>query len=209
MKIRSKKNIKTATENVEENHDNLESEIDISTDTSSDSKESSSFNVKYTLDFENAIRFVDDVVDICVDEETGEYKPELLDYMVKLSAIKYYSDYEMPSDVRESYDLIYKTDISEKVIQNINTEQFNNLVNAARSKIEFKANYIINTVANKVAELIKKFDDLFEEGNKFMSGLNEDDISGILNFTKNIKEINEDQLAVKMYENMSSKSEND
>lgn len=164
-------------------------------------------SVKNTLNFEESILFVNNIVDICVDSDTGEYNPEMFDFMVKLFTVKFYSNAEISGDVENDYKLIYESDIFDKVFEQINATQFNELVRSASAKIDFKVSSIINTATSRITELLEKFEEMINEGTEKISQINPSEVADMVSLAQTLQSAGEDEIATKIYEKMMSSSE--
>lgn len=130
--------------------------------------------VKHTLGLDEAMRFVQDVVGTCVDDDEAAYMPELFDFAVRVYVITYYAGIEMPKDVSKAYGVLYCTDLYDRIIDIIDRKQFDVLIDAIMRRIEHWRRMMEASVAQKVAKLVEQMDELME-GNKDLIDKIDDD----------------------------------
>lgn len=132
-------------------------------------------SVKHKLGFMDAMRFVRDLAGSCSDIDSGDYTPDGFDFAVKANALIYYAGFAAPSDVSKAYEVVYGTDLFDKVMEIIDRRQFDTLVKAAKDRLEYTKDFIIASQASKINDLINKMDEVIREGNSVMTQLNSDE----------------------------------
>ena len=132
-------------------------------------------DVVKTLDFISAMRFVRDIVASCANADTGEFTPEGFDFAVRVNALVFYAGFDVPEDMPIAYDVVYKTNLFDMVMANIDKRQFDVLVKAAMEQIEYTRQMFISAQAARVTELINKMDEVMEDGNDVMKMLSSGD----------------------------------
>lgn len=83
----------------------------------------------------------------------GEYLPELTDFYLKKETVDIYTNIALGEDPYEVYSLLYNTDIFDKVIENINLYQYEEI----RRSIDRK---IGHTLRSNAKEYNTKFDNI-------------------------------------------------
>ena len=83
--------------------------------------------IKKTLSLQEMMEFVEAVVQLCFETESGKYIPEIRDFAIKLNTLTKYANFTMPHNITHQYQLIYCTDAFEKVLMNVNPQQFNEM----------------------------------------------------------------------------------
>lgn len=68
------------------------------------------FVVKHRLDAEAVKRFVSEVCRCVADVETGEYKPELKDFYIRVAVLENYTNLSLPKD-ESRWRLVYGTPV--------------------------------------------------------------------------------------------------
>ena len=138
--------------------------------------------IKRTINFENAMRFVDGVVSIVYDSETGSYTPELKDLGIRKSVIDLYTNVELPTDIEECHEVLYETNLFESVLNLINGRQFNMLVASIEEKLSYITQTNIDIINRKVNELTSVFE-------SFMKNFDGVDIKQLQNALDSLQEL--------------------
>ena len=92
--------------------------------------------IQRTLPFPEMLAFVDSVVSNCVQEDIG-YLPEMKDFFIRYNLLTRYANFNLPNKLEHCYSIVYGTDATELVMKNVNISQFNSILDAIDSKIEF------------------------------------------------------------------------
>lgn len=160
--------------------------------------------IKPTLSLKEILTFVDDVVKSCFIGDTGEYHPELKPFFIKSNVLEAFANFKLPPNASRRYDIIYNTDAFDVVLQYIDTEQFNEIVQAIDSKIDSEIQLNTRLIQAQIHEAYLKMDELQKEVSSLFEGINAEDIS---NFIGGITEggFDEEQL-VKAYINQTNQS---
>lgn len=129
-----------------------------------------SIEVKNRLNIKEVSEFVSFVSEVCFTS-LEEYVPEIFEFAVSVATIEKYTNFKMPESVEDKYSLVMFTDIVSKVTGCIDaTEQYANVVDAAKEKIDYKIETNINLVKKQINELftamqsvLGKLDSAFQE----------------------------------------------
>lgn len=124
--------------------------------------------VKRSLDISDAMSFIDSIVLPCADVSSGRYSPELFDLMVRMSTLVYYAGFDVPEPGEENvaiaYDVLYNTDIYDRVRAVVDGEQFQSLVYGAKECVEHAKEMIVSSQASRLNELLEKMDAMMHDG---------------------------------------------
>ena len=151
------------------------------------------FEVKPMLSLKDSIGFVSDVVDSCVDMETGQYTPEVFDFAVRVNILSRYAGVDAPKDLNKAYKVVYETKVVETIMSAINSEQFALLVDSAKAKMEHMASFLITSTTSKVNELVSKMDDVMKTNADVVGNINSESFKDLLaSMTKLTEERDED-----------------
>lgn len=157
-------------------------------------------NVKRVISLYDATLFTDGVADACVTED-GNYNPAFKEYMTKLSTLAYFTDIEAESfdDVTDedylAYTEFFATEDFEKIIDCIDSDFYNQLLDAVDEKIDFKiecytcsltsgTHEALNNIQNFLKELEDSLPQIYES-------LNNEDIQKIVKSMTDIGNIGE------------------
>lgn len=132
--------------------------------------------VKYRLNFKEAIDFAQSIVSICFDEDDIDYYPEIFDAAVRISTMMVYAGVDAPKDINKAFNVVYGTDLFERIMGMIDMNQFNILVEGAKRKIIFKRNLIESNAAVKVSDLLARIEAVTKQSEKVMENVNTDEL---------------------------------
>lgn len=121
-----------------------------------------SIEVHRTLNFTDAMRFVDMVISLTYDEMTGSYTPELKDLGIRKSVIDLYTNVELPTDIEECHEVLYETNLFELVLSLINSRQLNMIVASIDDKLSYITQTNIDAINRKMNELTSVFGDFMK-----------------------------------------------
>lgn len=115
------------------------------------------------------LSFVDNVVQVCYDEESSEYLPEAKDFAIRCCVLEIYANFSLPSNTERKYDLVYNTNAFDAVVSHIDAVQFGQILHAIDKKIDILTQSNLAQVTKKVNEMIatieqmqEKFTDAFQ-----------------------------------------------
>ena len=60
-----------------------------------------SISVTKRLGLRQVLAFIDEVVNGCFSEESGEYMPEVVDFAIRCNVLTRYANFTLPTDVEE------------------------------------------------------------------------------------------------------------
>lgn len=153
------------------------------------------FEIMKTIPLSEMIAFVQEVVEACVDSETCEYVAEAYDFALRVGVLTHYANFAMPKDIETRYMLVYGTSAFEQVVQLINRTQFTAIVKAIDKKIAYMLDVITSTAASKIGEVISKFNDIAEIGEKAFGGAEAEEMAKVMKNIAKIKDMKEEDIA--------------
>lgn len=136
-------------------------------------------DVKSTVSFAEASKFVETVADLCFDS-SGDYIPQVYDVAVAYAIIDTYTSIETPTDITALADVVYRSNIIENIRQYIDDNQIENLLEAVAKKIEYKIAVNASVATNKIEELISQVENAEKMLEQVASGLGGEDISKLM-----------------------------
>lgn len=132
--------------------------------------------VKRRLSLYEMIEFVDSVVKICFPTNDAKYMPEVKDLAIRRSIVEMYTGIEFPVGVEEVYDFVYGTNIVQSILEEIDAQQFQNILDSIDEKLDYITQTNIEDITNKVNELYTTLESL---ANQFTAALPEFDKEAI------------------------------
>lgn len=152
-------------------------------------------HIQKTLSLSEMISFVQEVVESCVDMETGDYVPEAYDFAVRVGVLTHYANFTMPTNMDKKYFLVYNTNAFQQVLEHIDEHQFNDIIRAIDKKIQFMLSVISSTAIGKINEVIAKFGEIAEVGSKAFGEMDTEDIANAIKNISKVRGIDEGKLA--------------
>ena len=137
--------------------------------------------VKRRLSLYEMIEFVDSVVKICFPDNDAKYMPEVKDLAIRRSIVEMYTGIEFPVGVEEVYDFVYGTNIVQSILEEIDAQQFQNILDSIDEKLDYITQTNIEDITNKVNELYTTLESL---ANQFTAALPEFDKEAIADLMK-------------------------
>ena len=132
-----------------------------------------------TIPLNAMMQFVQDVYGGCFMVDTGEYVPEVKDFLIRSSVIEKYTNISLPSNISKRYDILYRTDIYSFVLNYINGDQIDHMFDAIDRRIECAVSANVSGITRQVSNLYSSLEDLEKKTEQLFSGLGEDDIRNI------------------------------
>lgn len=86
--------------------------------------------VRPLLSLSEMMQVVNNVMDACIDRETGYFVPETLDFALRVNVVSMYACVELPEDISLQYTLLYATDLYDTIAANVNKGQLEAIKNA-------------------------------------------------------------------------------
>ena len=174
---------------------NKDNEVDVVLNNTDDV----TFTIKRFLGIQDAISFVANVVESCINGENAEYLPESYDFAIRLNVIKFYTNLRLPSSMDKQYTLMYNTTAFDQVLREINIDQYASLTDAIDKKIKFTIDTMSSMYASKINEVIELFNDLLESSNEVSKNLDQGmvvDLMNKLNAKKATEDVNNNTVVV-------------
>lgn len=137
--------------------------------------------IKKHLSLNEMMGFVMRVVDNCFEEDTGKYRPELKDFILKDTVLESYGGLTLPKNVGERYRVIYHSDILDVVMEHICKEQYLQMCDAIDKGIEYKVRTNIEAITDQVNEVVNEINELGESLTGIFSGVDNETVSKLAN----------------------------
>lgn len=149
--------------------------------------------VKKVLDLDEMLAFVGGVVDSCFVGDEDIFVPEVKVFAIKSNVLSYYANMNLPEDLNKRYQFIMCTDVYDEVINHINAAQFEDICFSIDEKIENRCQVNIDSANKKIEDIRNTVDNMLESIESVFSGINSEDISGLVSAITNGK-LDEDKL---------------
>lgn len=161
-------------------------------------------SINKTLPLKDALSIIEDVVASVFDSGTGEYRPEVADFALRIRVLEKYAGFTLPSSIEAKYDLVYKTDAVAFVIERINQEQYRDIVNAINEKKKYLSETNIQALKKKSEEFVSLLEGFTEQIASFSS----EDMTKLISAISGSK-IDEDKLIRAYIDNTTGKADDE
>lgn len=138
-----------------------------------------SVTVTRALDFNDMVSFVNEVVDSCFTDD-GTYLPEAKEFAIKICILEKYGNFNIPTNNKNTYTLIYCTDAVSEVVKHINTTQLHDIINAIDEKIEKRVTANIEALHRQMSDVAAAFDNIQQQLSKIYDGIDSDELKNVL-----------------------------
>lgn len=151
--------------------------------------------IKKIIALPEMISFVQEVVESCIDNETGEYLPEAYDFAIRVGVLTRYANFTMPANMEKQYMLVYGTGAFDQVLLHINNTQFNDIVRAIDKKIKFMLEVISSSAVTKINDVINKLGEIASAGEKAFEGVDADNMAKVIQGVSKLGDMSEEDVA--------------
>lgn len=145
------------------------------------------------LEPEHAVSFAENVADSCFQGDDEVYMPALKDFALRVATIASYTNIRLPDSNQRKSDMVYGTDIFDWLLDRIHLGQFNEIIAAIDSLVDYKLQVKQNDVRRELRMALDKIEQMVDSVDSFVSGVNPDDIGRIAGAVVNSK-IDEEKL---------------
>lgn len=136
--------------------------------------------VTKVLSLKQVLTFVNNIVKLCFDDEMN-YMPEVKDFAIKSNILELYGNFELPKNAEKRYDLIYRSDAVEVIMEYIDSDQLREIVRSADEKMKHMAQANVEMVNVRMNELYDMFETLGKQIATVFDGVNPEDMSKLVN----------------------------
>lgn len=157
--------------------------------------------IKKTITLPEMMGFVQEVVEACIDGETGEYVSEAYDFAIRSAVLTHYANFVMPANLEKRYWLVYNTGAFQQVISHINGYQFDDIIRAIDRKIKYMLDVMSSSAVSKINEVIGKFNNIAEKSEEMFGSATSEDISNLMSGIAKLKDMKEEDIAKAVLDN--------
>ena len=141
--------------------------------------------VRRTITLAETMEFVKFVTDICFADETNEYIPEVRDYAIKLFILEHYTNLELPKETENKYAIIYQTDIIPTVLNMLDGQQFNDIIRAIDTKLDYMAESNIEAITKHMNEAMALIENFGKQFSELFGGVDQESMTKIVDSLAN------------------------
>lgn len=132
------------------------------------------------IDLTHMIKFVNEVVNGCFDDNTGEYLAEIKLFLIDMNTVLYYGNVNLPSDYAHLYDILSKTKIADVIRDNIDKRQYNSILQAIDDKIDTRIYTNEQLFTNKLNSAISSMEVLSTNVEDIFKDMSTDEMKAAL-----------------------------
>ena len=136
--------------------------------------------VKKFLSFTDMVKFVNEVVAGCFDDDNGMYLPEVKTFLAQLNTVLYYSNVRLPEDIKHRYDILTKTDIVEIITSVVDRSQYQMMIRAIEEKIDYRVRTNEQFFNNKLHTAMSTVETLLNNIKEYFGGITPDDMKNLM-----------------------------
>ena len=127
--------------------------------------------VKRFLTMKEMFEFTNSVVDACFRKDDGSYRPEVKDFMVRSCILDIYTNIEIPENLENRYDMVYRFGVISEIMRYIDQAQFNAIMSAIDCKIDDRLNTYIEMLEKNLEEKVAVLDQTVENLVEYIGGI--------------------------------------
>lgn len=136
--------------------------------------------VKKTLTFKEMFEFVNDVVNTCFSEGENEHVPHVKEFMKRVCLVEKYTNLTLPKSTEKSYNLLYRTDVVEKILEHIDCVQYHEICNAIDEKINSTLKANIDAINRQIDQIFSSFNTLQEQMDAIFGNISQEDVTSLM-----------------------------
>lgn len=141
--------------------------------------------VKKKLTLAEMYIFIESVVSTCFSKSDGAFTPENKIFAIRSVAITLYSNIRLPSKEEKIYDIIYGNGLWEIIANNIDKDQYEDVIKAIEAKIEYLSLSNAEAMNQQVRELYSTVEEIAGRISSLFEGVDPNDVKNIASAVAN------------------------
>lgn len=151
-----------------------------------------------TIPLADVMAIVATVTNNCFTDD-GSYLPEATQALIDCSIVEYYTNISLPKSLVARYELVQKSHILDLILQEINTNQYNDIIIATHAKIDYLRDVNVSEFKKAVEQMSTGLNEIRDTVINSLNGLTADDIRKVIEVFSDSSSIEEK--AVRAYIN--------
>lgn len=139
---------------------------------------------------------VDRIVEMLYDE-SGNYMPEFKDFFIRIVILFAYTNVDFPDDFdeifRDLYELVYTTKLYDDVYKVVDKRQYETILEAVNSRIEYNNNNNISRVNHELVMMVDGLKSIGKQMQDIVGSISEEDVQNLMSAINN-SSIDEEKL---------------
>lgn len=137
--------------------------------------------VKRRLSLYEMMKFVQTVVDNCVRKTDGKYLPEVFDFIINNNIIEFYTNITLPEKAEHRYDILCRCrPLYKLIIEEIDKDQYHEIIDAIRSRIDYETKTNIDAVMKKVEDAQAMIESIGSVLSSMVDGIDPDTFKSVM-----------------------------
>lgn len=134
-----------------------------------------------SLSFLEMLCFVDRVVDLCFNQSTYEYLPEVKKFAVGYNILDFYTNCSLPTGIEKQYKLVSGCEeLIKFVCENIDKNQLKDILDSIDKKIENKALARVDALTVQMNQLYGIVNNIATQFEQIYSGISEEEMKKLV-----------------------------
>lgn len=157
-------------------------------------------HIKTRIGVADMLDFVNTVVTWCIDEDTGEYRPEWRRFSYLSEIVERYTNLTLPRDLDKRYRILLCNDLINLIIANINAGQLADIEYAIDDKISYLCQSTSSVIYKQMSDVVNAFSQMQDVADEMLTKENVATLNQFMETFNDIDATNDK--AVKLYEMM-------
>lgn len=141
--------------------------------------------VKEMLALDEVSDFVNAVTTACFDVDNYTFHPEWRDFVIRVAVVDLYTNLTMPRNPQKVYDILYRTQLFDAIVENVNRDQFDDIMRATNEKIRFFEHNLTAVAGTQMVRLANTMEELQSSLGSMIDGVGPDDLRNVVNALAN------------------------
>lgn len=160
-------------------------------------------HIKKRLGVAEMLDFINTVVAWCVDEDTGEYRPEWKLFSYDSELVEKYTNLTLPKDLEKRYRILLCNDLINTIIRNVDSVQLETIYYAIEDRIRYILRSTSSTVYKQMSDVVDAFSQMKDVANEMFTNENAATLTKFMETVNNVETANDKavQIFKKLEEN--------
>lgn len=155
-------------------------------------------HIKKQIGVADMLDFVNTVVAWCIDEDTGEYRPEWRAFSYRLEIVEKYTNLTLPKDLDKQYHILLCNDLIDMIVNSVNFSQLTDIEDAIDDKISYIRQSSSSATYKQMSDVVNAFSQMQDVANEMFTKENVATLNQFMETVNNIDAVRDK--AVKLYE---------
>lgn len=136
--------------------------------------------IKKDVGIEDVFTVINSIAISCFNDETGEYTPEVEEFVRRCLIIETFTDFTMPTDMNDRFHLVFGTELYKTIIDSIPDGIIEMINSSVAKKIDYLIQCNIETVNTKISDAMNKVDEMENSIQDLINSLDADTMNKVL-----------------------------